>query len=135
MRRLAFLIAVLFLCAGFALAQKTPPGGDMVGSDHAMGRNGVRTEPAVTPDANQRVTGTNGSSSGYDQNPTFAGSSSYGTATAVNSPGREGMQGQTSATAGRRQAFRLSGKKGQKQGTQTKGKATPKPAPQGDVPW
>ena len=85
MRRLFVFLAVLLFSAGMALAQKTPPGADVLGSDRPVSRNGVRSEPTATPDANQRITNTNGSSSGYNANPAFAGSSTYGTAATVNS--------------------------------------------------
>ena len=142
MRRLVLLMAVLLLSAGVALAQKTPPGGDMVGSDRPGGRSDVRSAPTASPDANQQLTGTTGSSSGYEQNPAFAGSSTYGTASSVNND-RSGMQGQTTATAARRRAYRnrrstagnqRAAPEALKKGQKTKPKAE-KPEPQGDVPY
>ena len=137
MRRLIILLAVLLFSAGMALAQKTPPGADTLGSDHPMARNGVRSEPTATPDANQRLTNTNGSSSGYDADPAFAGSSVYGTASAVNND-RSGMQGQTTATAARRRAYRNPASGASHQPSKKGKKARPKPEkpePQGDVPY
>lgn len=129
MRRLMISFAMLLFAAGMALAQKTPPGADILGSDHPVARNGVRSEPTATPDANQRMTNTTGSSSGYDGNPAFAGSSSYGTASAVNN-NRSGMR----TDAARRRAYRNrasknSGKKKKAPHPQTKRE------PQGDVPY
>lgn len=137
MRRLFILLAlaVSLLSAGMALAQKTPPGADTLGSDHPVARNGVRSEPTATPDANQRLTNTSGSSSGYEANPAFAGSSSYGTAAAVNND-RSGMHGQAAATAARRRAYRDRTAVPGARKTRKKGqKAHPKPHPQGDVPY
>lgn len=111
MRTLLLAILALVLSAPLAQAQKTPPGGDMVGSDRPMSHNDVRTEPAVSPDANQQITNTNGTSSGYEGNPAYAGSSSYGTASAVRND-RSGMRGQASATDARRHSSRtLRGRK------------------------
>ena len=106
MRSLWWVCLAVLLGTGVAVAQNTPPGGDMVGSSRPQAQGGVRTSPAVTPDANQRITGTTGTSSGYENNPAYSGSSTYGTATAMQSPGKTGMSGQTAATAARRRAYR-----------------------------
>lgn len=105
MRTFMLAISVLLLSGCLAWAQKTPPGGDMLGSDRPAAQGGVRTSPAVTPDANQRVSGTLGTSSGYEGTGTYAGSSTYNTGTAVNSHGAQGMAGQTGSTQSRRRAF------------------------------
>ncbi len=109
MRRSLTLAALLLFIASFGIAlraQNTPPGGDMVGSDRPVTRDDVRSSPTASPDANQRMTHSSGTSSGYENTPAFAGRSTDSTATAQQSPGRSGMQGQTSATAGRARAYK-----------------------------
>ncbi len=111
MRRLLIAGMLFFLCfVGVSLlAQNTPPGGDMVGSDRPVTSDDVRSSPTASPDANQRMTHSSGASSGYENTPAFAGKSTYGTATQQQSPGRSGIQGQTPAIAGRMRAQRRTG--------------------------
>ncbi|MGI9103216.1 MAG: hypothetical protein ACR2IF_12335 [Terriglobales bacterium] len=68
---------LLFSALAFAQggAQRTPPGGDTVGSDRPVTRNDIRTEPNPSPDQNQRMTQSSGTSSGYENTPAYAGSS------------------------------------------------------------
>ncbi len=105
MRTLSW-ITLLLLSAALAFAQggvqRTPPGGDTVGSDRPVTRNDIRTEPSPSPDQNQRMTQSSGTSSGYEKTPAYAGSSSENTAQAQQSS--RGVSGQTAATAGRRRA-------------------------------
>ncbi len=101
----AVLIAVFTLPA---VAQRTPPGGDTVGSDRPVSRNDVRSSPTASPDANSRMTQSAGTTSGYENTPAYAGSSTYSTGTAQGSPGAEGMGGQTAATAARRRGYHAS---------------------------
>lgn len=108
MQKAVFLAAVLFFSVGgFAQAGggSPPPGGDMVGSDHTVTpRGGVRQQPNQSPNQNQEMTNTGGTTTGYERSPAKAGSSIHGSAQAQQNIGTEGLQGKSSATAGRRRA-------------------------------
>jgi hypothetical protein len=113
MRRL-LLMTVLLLMAGVAAAQeaqRTPPGGDMVGSDRSLQRGDIRTSPSPSPDQNQRMTNSAGATSGYEKVPAYSGAS-VDQSRQQTSNGRVGMQGQTAATAGRKRTRRQSAKAG-----------------------
>ncbi len=112
MRRVLFIGLLLLmggLVAGAQEAQRTPPGGDMVGSDRSLHSDDIRTMPSPSPDQNQRMTGSAGTSTGYEKVPAYGGTSIDEARTRQSTGSPVGLQGQASATAGRRRAHSGSG--------------------------
>ena len=108
MRTLA-LITVLLAGSLFAFGQNTPPGGDLVGSDHAHASAGPHSTRSRDTQQNQRMTGTTGSTTGASGSPAYAGSSVYGNTAAQSGSGAKGQAGTTSAVAGRQRAYNQRG--------------------------
>ena len=101
----AFMLLAGALVGNAQEAQRTPPGGDMLGSDRYLQRSDITTEPSPSPDQNQIMTNSGGASSGYENVPAFAGTSVNEGRTEQGSGGNSGLQGQTASTAGRLQAY------------------------------
>ncbi len=72
----ALLIAAPLLAAAQNSQGRTPPGGDMLGSDRYVQNSDINSMPTASPDANQRMTHSAGSTTGYENPPAFAGASS-----------------------------------------------------------
>jgi len=101
------LAGVLAVSAcGFAQSGSTPPpGGDMVGSDRAVTpRAGTHGQLSPSPNQNQQMTNTGGTTTGFERAPAKAGASIHETQQAQQNVGTKGVQGEMSATAGRRRA-------------------------------
>lgn len=106
---IGFLLLIASMLAGAQESHRTPPGGDMVGSDRNLQRGDIRTSPSPSPDQNQVMTNSTGSSTGYQKVPAYSGTSVDESRTRQSTSGPSGLQGQTSATAGRRRAHSGSG--------------------------
>ena len=101
MRYAVFMFLFITLALPYASAQNTPPGGDQVGSDRHVGQGGLDTKPTNDPEANQRVTGTTGSTTGNSGSPVFAGAGSDDRTNTEN-PSAAGQSGETGVAAARR---------------------------------
>ncbi len=109
MGKLAVLMSMCVLASGMALAQsgaETPP------SDYGIGNSSlspytndssVGNSPSYSPDQNQVMTNTTGSTTGDRYpNPAFAGYPAAASASSALAQGDVGATGETSATAGER---------------------------------
>ncbi len=101
MRTFAFLAALLLAGSMFVLAQSTPPS-DTLGADHNTQRPGSVSRSDAQQ--NQRSTNTTGTTTGNEQQPSYAGQSIHSTVAAQSTSGAKGQQGKTAATAARRRS-------------------------------
>ena len=101
MRRLALLAALLLAGSTFLFAQAAPPS-DTLGADHNTQRPGNVSRSDAQQ--NQRSTNTTGTTTGNEQQPSYAGQSIHSTVAAQSANGATGQQGKTSATAARRRS-------------------------------
>jgi hypothetical protein len=101
MRRFALIAALLLAGSMFAFAQSSPPS-DTLGADHNTQRPGNVSRSDAQQ--NQRSTNTKGTTSGNEQQSSYAGQSIHSTTAAQSTSGAEGQQGKTAATAARRRS-------------------------------
>lgn len=103
MRNIIGALAATLICGCLAVAQQTPPA-DGIGlgeTQHTTDSNASGT-PTVSPDQNQAITGTRGSTKGTSNEPGFAGSSGAQSGSRMNSQGTGAASSSTAATDARR---------------------------------
>lgn len=117
MRKLLLLAAMLMLSGGVAMAQRgatTPPSDYGIGNTTTSPNSNVGNSPSMSPDQNQAVTGTRGSTTGdnraRDYNPGTAGSGYSQNHSTALGQGTTGASESTSATSGRRLPKKAKGK-------------------------
>lgn len=106
MRQVVGAVVLIVIAGSLALAQQTPPAdGVGIGNSHLTGNAAVSDVPSMSPNQNQVMTNSDGSSSGDKGIPAFAGSGGAETATAMNGQGTMGVRQSTAANFVRRVAF------------------------------
>ncbi len=105
MRQAVGTMVLMMIAGSLALAQQTPPAdGVGIGNSHLTGNASVSDVPSMSPNQNQIMTSSDGSTSGDKGIPAFAGSGGAETATAVNGQGTMGVRQSTAANFVRRVA-------------------------------
>ncbi len=117
MRTLLLTAAVLALSLGVGVAQRgatTPPSDYGIGNTTTSPNSNVGNSPSTSPDQNQAITDTRGSTTGdnraRDYNPGTAGSGYSQNHSTALGQGTTGASESTSATAGRRLPKKSTGK-------------------------